>query len=319
MSAEKFQLLPPLPPDQFEALKADIARRGVMVAVELDEYGAILDGHNRARACRELGINDFPTVVRSGLSDEEKRIHARKANVLRRHLTREQMRGLIGDQLKELPEWANNRLASALGVDDKTVADVRARMEATSEIPKLDRLIGGDGKSRRNRAPPNPRPKPPEGGGEEWSAETLAPAFGGKLLSDDPRQLPSDLKLALFEAGISAKQVSVISGSPFPPPFEGLPDPVKRDWALFALYLVKKSCWPADGAGEHVEWLRRNGWETPEQWLGDEGDRYRRSHGMNKLRAPLKMPASERWRLFAAEHIAPTFDEITAMLEEAGR
>lgn len=33
MIAEKYQLLPALPPDQFEALKADIAERGVIVPV----------------------------------------------------------------------------------------------------------------------------------------------------------------------------------------------------------------------------------------------------------------------------------------------
>jgi ParB-like chromosome segregation protein Spo0J len=42
---EKYQLLPELPPEQFEALKADIAKRGVVVPVMLDEYGAIIDGH----------------------------------------------------------------------------------------------------------------------------------------------------------------------------------------------------------------------------------------------------------------------------------
>jgi len=64
MTKEKYQLLPELPPEQFEALKADIAERGVVVPMVVDEFGAILDGHNRARACRELGINDYP--VRKG-------------------------------------------------------------------------------------------------------------------------------------------------------------------------------------------------------------------------------------------------------------
>jgi len=62
---EKYQLLPELPPEQFEALKADIAERGVVVPVVMDEFGAILDGHNRARACRELGINDYPGAARA--------------------------------------------------------------------------------------------------------------------------------------------------------------------------------------------------------------------------------------------------------------
>ena len=74
---EKYQVMPALPAEDYEALKADIAARGVMVAVEVDEYGNILDGYNRIKVCRELGINDYPIVVRSGLSEAEKLTHAR--------------------------------------------------------------------------------------------------------------------------------------------------------------------------------------------------------------------------------------------------
>ena len=37
----------------------------------MSEYGNILDGYNRIKVCRELGINDYPVVVRSGLSEAE--------------------------------------------------------------------------------------------------------------------------------------------------------------------------------------------------------------------------------------------------------
>jgi ParB-like chromosome segregation protein Spo0J len=81
---EKYQVMPALPAEDYEALKADIAARGVMVAIEVDEYGNILDGYNRIKVCRELGINDYPVVVRSGLSEAEKLTHARRVNLLRR-------------------------------------------------------------------------------------------------------------------------------------------------------------------------------------------------------------------------------------------
>ena len=77
-----YQLLPELPPDEYEALKADIAARGVLVPIEVDEQGTILDGHTRFRAWCELGKNEPPPViVRPGLSEEEKRLHARRANL----------------------------------------------------------------------------------------------------------------------------------------------------------------------------------------------------------------------------------------------
>ena len=156
MTAEKYQLLPPLPPEQFEALKADIAKHGVIVPVIVDEFGAIIEGHNRVRACRELGKNDYPVEVRSGLSEEEKRALSRKLNALRRHLSRDQVRQLVADQIKETPAWSNNRIAGALGVDDKTVAAVRTTLEATSEVPKLDRLTGADGKTRPRKQAKRP-------------------------------------------------------------------------------------------------------------------------------------------------------------------
>ena len=141
---------------QFRALKADIAERGVLTPIDVDEQGYILDGHHRYRACVELGITDFPTILRLNLDDAEKRMFARKSNMLRRHLNQEQMREIIAGQLRDTPNWANNRIAQELGVDSKTVAAIREKLEATSEIPKFDRLIGTDGKERpvkQNRKP----------------------------------------------------------------------------------------------------------------------------------------------------------------------
>lgn len=81
-----YQILPPLAADEYAALKADVARHGVLVPVELDEAGCVLDGHHRLRAAHELGLAEVPTLVRSGLSEEEKREHALRLNLLRRHL-----------------------------------------------------------------------------------------------------------------------------------------------------------------------------------------------------------------------------------------
>ena len=71
----------------------------------------------------------------------------------RRHLTQEQKRGLIRDQLKATPEQSNVQIARALGVTDKTVASQRRELEATSEIPKFEKTIGADGKERPTRKP----------------------------------------------------------------------------------------------------------------------------------------------------------------------
>jgi hypothetical protein len=70
MTAERWQLLPPLSDEEYRALKADIAARGVMVPIERDEEGNVVDGHHRLRALGELQaegciLPDAPSIVRS--------------------------------------------------------------------------------------------------------------------------------------------------------------------------------------------------------------------------------------------------------------
>lgn len=120
----RYQLLPELTTEEFAALRDDIAERGVMVPVEVDDEGRVLDGHHRARACEELGI-DYPVVVRSGLTETEKRQHARRANLLRRHLSRQQRRQVIADVIADEPELSNRAVARLVGCSHNTVQQVR--------------------------------------------------------------------------------------------------------------------------------------------------------------------------------------------------
>ena len=50
MTTYQYQLLPELAADEYQALKADIAKHGVLVPVEIDQDGALIDGHNFAPA-----------------------------------------------------------------------------------------------------------------------------------------------------------------------------------------------------------------------------------------------------------------------------
>ena len=61
------------------------------------------------------------------------------------------MLGMIADQLRETPERSNRQIAAGLGVDDKTVGVTRAALEATAEIPQLERTVGADGKARPSK------------------------------------------------------------------------------------------------------------------------------------------------------------------------
>ena len=148
-----FQVLPPLSAEDYAALKADIAARGVLVPVEYDEEGNILDGHHRVQICGELGITTWPKLIRKGLTDTEKRTHARQLNLARRHLDQAARRTLIEEELRENPERSNRQIAASLGVSHPTVADVREQMESTGKVYQLEKTVGADGKERPAHKP----------------------------------------------------------------------------------------------------------------------------------------------------------------------
>ena len=142
--------LPPLPPDQFQALRSNIAVNGVLVPILVDSDGPrrrIIDGEHRKKIADELGY-DCPEIVQSGLEEDEKRMLARALNIARRQLNTEQKRALIADQLRETPDKSLRWIAKMLGVTHPTVANVRAELQATGKLYQLERTVGQDGKSR---------------------------------------------------------------------------------------------------------------------------------------------------------------------------
>jgi N6-adenosine-specific RNA methylase IME4 len=79
-----YQLLDPLRPEEYAALEADIRQRGVLIPVERDENGDILDGHHRSEIADRHGI-PCPSITRTFASEQEKREHVIKINLARRH------------------------------------------------------------------------------------------------------------------------------------------------------------------------------------------------------------------------------------------
>jgi site-specific DNA-methyltransferase (adenine-specific) len=146
----QFQLFDLLSADEYAALKADIARRGVLVPVELDEDGQVLDGHHRTRACEELGITNYPRTTRSGMSDDEKEEHIVTLNVRRRHLDQAAKRKWAEWFLNRHPEWSDRRVAAEVGMSPTTVGEVRG---STVQSGQLATRVGRDGKARPARRP----------------------------------------------------------------------------------------------------------------------------------------------------------------------
>jgi ParB-like chromosome segregation protein Spo0J len=140
-----YQVMPALAADEYQALKDDIAVRGPQVPIEKDEHGNILDGHHRVRACAELGITSYPSIIRPGLTEDEKIEHALTLNLARRHLSKEQRQQLVITLRQR--GWSSPRIAALLGVSDQTILNDLATSKRL-EVPLPARTIGKDGKSR---------------------------------------------------------------------------------------------------------------------------------------------------------------------------
>jgi len=122
-----YQLLPSLSQDEYESLKASIAKHGVLSPIEVDEDGEILDGHHRVKICDELGINSWPTVTKRFGSEEEKQAYIYMVNLARRQLSRDQFKE-IREQQKKLAllfkqqDKSQEEVAGLLGVEQGTVS-----------------------------------------------------------------------------------------------------------------------------------------------------------------------------------------------------
>ena len=141
-------LFPLMEGTEFSALVNDIREHGLIDPIMLHSDGSILDGRNRYRACLEAGVDPVYDTW-SGNGSEAALVISR--NIHRRHLTRDQKHKLIAALLKEIPERSNRQIAKDVKADHKTVGAERSKLEATGEIPQLDKTMGADGKERPSK------------------------------------------------------------------------------------------------------------------------------------------------------------------------
>jgi hypothetical protein len=157
-TAEIFDLLHE---DDLCALAEDIKQHGLHEPVSFikdENQFVLLDGRNRLDALELLGkeithdtVNDSGIFEQLSASIDVVAFIVSK-NIHRRHLTAENKRKLIGKLIKATPESSNLQIAKSVKADDKTVAKVRRELEATSEIPRLEKTVGADGKARKRPA-----------------------------------------------------------------------------------------------------------------------------------------------------------------------
>ncbi len=148
----KYQLLPPLTGEEYDALKTAIGQDGrAHVPIVIDENNEVLDGYHRLKACKELRIKEYITHVVRGLTEEEKIEHGLKLNLNRRHLSRIQLKSLAVELRGR--GWTQEKIGQTLAVPQQTVSDWLGEF---TDFGKLSEgVTGKDGKSY----PTNRKPK----------------------------------------------------------------------------------------------------------------------------------------------------------------
>jgi len=197
----QYQFMPDLSAEDYAALKQDIAERGIIVPIEMDEAGHILDGHHRLRAWKELQaegleLPPYDRVVRAGFTEQQKRNHIRALNILRRHLTRE--------QLEE--QWAAMRqdgmsyrqIAEASGVAPNTVRN--ATVQNCTVQPAA--VVGKDGKRRKPRKKKSKPPKAPQVSiyAKDDIGEEKAKAKAQKIVDNGSEGASQQVQVTMFSS-----------------------------------------------------------------------------------------------------------------------
>jgi len=136
-------LFPLLGEADLDALAADIEAHGLREPIWRHRDGRLLDGRNRLEACRRAGVEPASRTFEG--PDEALLDFVLSLNLHRRHLTREQKRELIEKLLKARPERPDNATAKLAKASDKTVGLARRKLEASSEIPKLQTRVDAAG------------------------------------------------------------------------------------------------------------------------------------------------------------------------------
>lgn len=161
----------PMTQAEYEALRDSIAEHGQLVPAIVDERGHLIDGHNRARACEELGIQLW--TVPASTSTTEQHALELAINFVRRQLAAGDRRRAIAAELRRDATRSDRSIASLIGVSPTTVGAVRDELQADGQLSNLDSRRGADGRTRRVPAPPPASTEPEPGTRLDYIIEEL--------------------------------------------------------------------------------------------------------------------------------------------------
>jgi hypothetical protein len=152
------ELFPLMTPDELHTLGEDIKKNGLTSPIVLwrphpQAPVQLLDGRNRLDAIEiatgspaEVGAPSIAAgafLACNKVSVLEKPVdpfaYVISANIHRRHLSAEQKREMIAKLIRADPSKSDRQIADTAKVSPTTVGTVRAKMEATGDVSKLDR------------------------------------------------------------------------------------------------------------------------------------------------------------------------------------
>ena len=139
-------VLPPLPTEEYEALKDHIAHNGVQKPILVTSKLVIIDGHERYRVITELGLRKYPIRVVGDLSEKERREMAIALNLLRRHLSRAERQNWLEELIRLNPQKSSRDLASAAKVSQSTAARAKVKVLGTESNDSVE-IRGRNGKT----------------------------------------------------------------------------------------------------------------------------------------------------------------------------
>jgi ParB-like chromosome segregation protein Spo0J len=146
------EFFPPMAGAEFDELVADIKANGLKESIVLYD-GKLLDGRNRARACKALGIPVTVQEHHEGCANiGDPFAYVVSKNFHRRHLTPEQKRDVLVKLVAAQPTKSDRTLAREAKVDHHQVSRARKKAEATGTIVPVEKRTGADGKARKQPA-----------------------------------------------------------------------------------------------------------------------------------------------------------------------
>lgn len=121
-------LMPPLAKDDYDRLKASIAKDGQQIPILIDSNtGEVVDGYYRLLICDELGID--PMVETRPLQPDVATRLKVALNTARRHLTAEQKRGLTLTLAQA--DYTQKAIARVVGITRRRVGQIISKGSAS--------------------------------------------------------------------------------------------------------------------------------------------------------------------------------------------